>query len=99
MTESLGIHSDLVEGNALGVQDSRASQAVNGFSLSSYRILTHSELAPLRASLVPMEHCITRFFEECDPNKDKHITLKEWGHCFGIKEGKFIVKNNVYFLR
>ncbi|XP_008581199.1 PREDICTED: SPARC-like protein 1 isoform X2 [Galeopterus variegatus] len=50
------------------------------------RVLTHSELALLRASLVPMEHCITRFFEECDPNKDKHITLKEWGHCFGIKE-------------
>ncbi|CAD7693341.1 unnamed protein product [Nyctereutes procyonoides] len=50
------------------------------------RVLTHSELAPLRASLVPMEHCITRFFEECDPNKDKHITLEEWGHCFGIKE-------------
>uniref|UniRef100_A0A8P0P193 SPARC n=2 Tax=Canis lupus familiaris TaxID=9615 RepID=A0A8P0P193_CANLF len=52
------------------------------------RVLTHSELAPLRASLVPMEHCITRFFEECDPNKDKHITLEEWGHCFGIKEGR-----------
>nr|XP_031289485.1 SPARC-like protein 1 isoform X1 [Camelus dromedarius] len=50
------------------------------------RVLTHSELAPLRASLVPMEHCITRFFEECDPNKDKHITLKEWGLCFEIKE-------------
>lgn len=50
------------------------------------RVLTHSELAPLRASLVPMEHCITRFFDECDPNKDKHITLKEWGHCFGIKD-------------
>ncbi|XP_066136869.1 SPARC-like protein 1 [Saccopteryx bilineata] len=50
------------------------------------RVLTYSELAPLRASLVPMEHCITRFFNECDPNKDKHITLKEWGHCFGIKE-------------
>ncbi|XP_020021085.2 SPARC-like protein 1 [Castor canadensis] len=50
------------------------------------RVLTHSELAPLRASLVPMEHCITRFFEECDPNKDKYITLKEWGHCFEIKE-------------
>lgn len=55
------------------------------------RVLTHSELAPLRASLVPMEHCITRFFDECDPNKDKHITLKEWGHCFGIKEGKLII--------
>ncbi|KAB0391956.1 hypothetical protein E2I00_007965 [Balaenoptera physalus] len=50
------------------------------------RVLTHSELAPLRASLVPLEHCITRFFEECDPNKDKHITLEEWGHCFEIKE-------------
>uniref|UniRef100_A0A8D1ALQ9 SPARC-like protein 1 n=1 Tax=Sus scrofa TaxID=9823 RepID=A0A8D1ALQ9_PIG len=50
------------------------------------RVLTHSELAPLRASLVPMEHCITRFFGECDPNKDKHITLKEWGRCFEIKE-------------
>ena len=38
-----------------------------------------------------MEHCITRFFEECDPNKDKHITLQEWGHCFEIKEGKLII--------
>ncbi|TKC45157.1 hypothetical protein EI555_009537, partial [Monodon monoceros] len=55
------------------------------------RVLTHSELAPLRASLVPLEHCITRFFEDCDPNKDKHITLEEWGHCFEIKEGKFII--------
>ncbi|XP_045736756.1 SPARC-like protein 1 isoform X2 [Mirounga angustirostris] len=56
------------------------------FKKNYHIVLTHSELAPLRASLVPMEHCITRFFEECDPNKDKHITLKEWGHCFGIKE-------------
>ena len=39
-----------------------------------------------------MEHCITRFFEECDPNKDKHITLQEWGHCFEIKEGKLTVR-------
>uniref|UniRef100_A0A8D2M066 Kazal-like domain-containing protein n=1 Tax=Zonotrichia albicollis TaxID=44394 RepID=A0A8D2M066_ZONAL len=50
------------------------------------RLLTHSELAPLRASLVPMEHCITRFFQECDGDKDKLIALKEWCHCFGIKE-------------
>uniref|UniRef100_A0A8C2THL0 SPARC-like protein 1 n=1 Tax=Coturnix japonica TaxID=93934 RepID=A0A8C2THL0_COTJA len=50
------------------------------------RSLTHSELAPLRASLVPMEHCITRFFQECDGDQDKLITLKEWCHCFGIKE-------------
>uniref|UniRef100_A0A8D0G169 SPARC like 1 n=2 Tax=Strigidae TaxID=30459 RepID=A0A8D0G169_STROC len=52
------------------------------------RLLTHSELAPLRASLVPMEHCITRFFQECDGDQDKLIALKEWCHCFGIKEGK-----------
>ncbi|XP_074761071.1 SPARC-like protein 1 isoform X1 [Athene noctua] len=50
------------------------------------RLLTHSELAPLRASLVPMEHCITRFFQECDGDQDKLIALKEWCHCFGIKE-------------
>nr|XP_025853902.1 SPARC-like protein 1 isoform X2 [Vulpes vulpes]XP_025853903.1 SPARC-like protein 1 isoform X2 [Vulpes vulpes]XP_025853904.1 SPARC-like protein 1 isoform X2 [Vulpes vulpes] len=59
------------------------------------RVLTHSELAPLRASLVPMEHCITRFFEECDPNKDKHITLEEWGHCFGIKEDSAYKRNQM----
>ncbi|XP_035182060.1 SPARC-like protein 1 isoform X2 [Oxyura jamaicensis] len=50
------------------------------------RSLMHSELAPLRASLVPMEHCITRFFQECDRDQDKLIALKEWCHCFGIKE-------------
>ncbi|XP_032042923.1 SPARC-like protein 1 [Aythya fuligula] len=50
------------------------------------RSLTHSELAPLRASLIPMEHCITRFFQECDRDQDKLIGLKEWCHCFGIKE-------------
>ncbi|XP_065521282.1 SPARC-like protein 1 [Lathamus discolor] len=50
------------------------------------RLLTHSELAPLRASLVPMEHCITRFFQECDGDRDKLIALREWCHCFGIKE-------------
>ncbi|KAM6361387.1 LOW QUALITY PROTEIN: SPARC-like protein 1 [Alca torda] len=50
------------------------------------RLLTHSELTPLRASLVPMEHCITRFFQECDGDQDKLIALKEWCHCFGIKE-------------
>ncbi|XP_054846416.1 SPARC-like protein 1 [Eublepharis macularius] len=50
------------------------------------RKLTHSELAPLRAPLVPMEHCVTRFFHGCDSDKDKHISLQEWCRCFGIKE-------------
>ncbi|XP_054648710.1 SPARC [Dunckerocampus dactyliophorus] len=48
--------------------------------------LTHTELAPLRAPLIPMEHCTTRFFEECDADSDKYIALEEWAACFGIKE-------------
>uniref|UniRef100_A0A670IIS7 SPARC n=2 Tax=Podarcis muralis TaxID=64176 RepID=A0A670IIS7_PODMU len=48
--------------------------------------LSHTELAPLRAPLIPMEHCTTRFFETCDLDNDKYIALEEWGNCFGIKE-------------
>ncbi|MEQ2213500.1 hypothetical protein XENOCAPTIV_016011, partial [Xenoophorus captivus] len=48
--------------------------------------LTHSEIAPLRAPLIPMEHCTTRFFEACDADSDKYIALEEWASCFGIKE-------------
>uniref|UniRef100_A0A8C2T6L5 SPARC n=1 Tax=Coturnix japonica TaxID=93934 RepID=A0A8C2T6L5_COTJA len=43
-------------------------------------------LAPLRAPLIPMEHCTTRFFEACDLDNDKYIALEEWASCFGIKE-------------
>ncbi|KAE8300195.1 SPARC Osteonectin [Larimichthys crocea] len=49
------------------------------------RFLTHSELAPLRVPLVPMEHCTSRFFQECDADKDKLVSFKEWTSCFGIK--------------
>lgn len=52
------------------------------------RVLTHSELAPLRVPLVPMEHCTSRFFQECDADKDKQVSFKEWTSCFGIKNGK-----------
>ncbi|XP_004737838.1 SPARC isoform X1 [Mustela nigripes] len=48
--------------------------------------LSHTELAPLRAPLIPMEHCTTRFFETCDLDHDKYIALDEWAGCFGIKE-------------
>ncbi|XP_067850712.1 SPARC-like protein 1 [Heptranchias perlo] len=48
--------------------------------------LTHSELAPLRAPLIPLEHCTSRFFTRCDTNGDRDISLREWGMCFGIKE-------------
>ncbi|KAH0512217.1 SPARC protein [Microtus ochrogaster] len=51
--------------------------------------LSHTELAPLRAPLIPMEHCTTRFFETCDLDNDKYIALDEWAGCFGIKEPTF----------
>lgn len=54
----------------------------------SSRFLSHSELAPLRVPLVPMEHCTSRFFQECDADKDKQVSLKEWTSCFGIKTGE-----------
>ncbi|CAJ1052299.1 SPARC-like protein 1 [Xyrichtys novacula] len=52
----------------------------------SDRVLSHSELAPLRVPLVPMEHCTSRFFHECDADKDKQVSFKEWTSCFGIKD-------------
>ncbi|XP_075193397.1 SPARC-like protein 1 [Anomaloglossus baeobatrachus] len=51
------------------------------------RLLTHSELAALRAPLIPIEHCVNAFLQECNSNKDRHISLWEWCRCFGIKEG------------
>lgn len=53
------------------------------------RYLSHTELAPLRAPLIPMEHCTTRFFDACDLDNDKYIALEEWASCFGIKERKY----------
>jgi len=54
--------------------------------------LSHTELAPLRAPLIPMEHCTTRFFETCDLDHDKYIALDEWAGCFGIKERECLSK-------
>ncbi|KAK2817078.1 hypothetical protein Q5P01_025269 [Channa striata] len=51
----------------------------------SDRFLSHSELAPLRVPLVPMEHCTSLFFQQCDADKDKQVSFKEWTSCFGIK--------------
>lgn len=57
-------------------------------ALLSSRSLSHSELAPLRVPLVPMEHCTSLFFQECDADKDKQVSFKEWTSCFGIKDGE-----------
>nr|XP_023654954.1 SPARC-like protein 1 isoform X1 [Paramormyrops kingsleyae] len=50
------------------------------------RLLCHTELAQLRALLVPMEHCTSRFFRECDRDKDGLVSFKEWGRCLGIRD-------------
>uniref|UniRef100_A0A672YDH8 SPARC-like 1 n=1 Tax=Sphaeramia orbicularis TaxID=375764 RepID=A0A672YDH8_9TELE len=62
----------------------------------SDRLLSHSELAPLRVPLVPMEHCTSRFFQECDSDKDKQVSFKEWTSCFDKKKQKY---PNTFFLK
>lgn len=54
-----------------------------------FSFLSHTELAPLRAPLIPMEHCTTNFFEACDADQDNYIALEEWAGCFGLKEREF----------
>ncbi|XP_039273208.2 SPARC-like [Styela clava] len=49
--------------------------------------LSKRELEPLRAPLIPMEHCTKSFFKRADKNKDKKISLQEWGHALGLEEG------------
>ena len=46
-----------------------------------------------------MEHCTSRFFQECDADKDKQVSFKEWTSCFGIKNGKMDIEKmfNVVF--
>lgn len=61
------------------------------------RVLSHSELAPLRVPLVPMEHCTSRFFQECDADKDKQVSFKEWTSCFGIRNGKSNSMSPTYY--
>lgn len=46
--------------------------------------LSKRELEPLRAPLIPMEHCTKSFFKRADKNKDKKISLEEWGLALGL---------------
>lgn len=50
--------------------------------------VSHHELIPITAPVIPMESCIKPFLENCDVNKDGTITIKEWGKCLGLKEGE-----------
>lgn len=50
--------------------------------------VSHHELIPITAPVIPMESCIKPFLENCDANKDGSISIKEWGKCLGLKEGE-----------
>ncbi|RWS24147.1 hypothetical protein B4U80_10266, partial [Leptotrombidium deliense] len=52
----------------------------------SDRFVSRHELFPLRAPLLSMEPCISRFLDDCDSNDDHKITLIEWGKCLGAPE-------------
>uniref|UniRef100_A0AAF5PIF4 Follistatin-like domain-containing protein n=1 Tax=Wuchereria bancrofti TaxID=6293 RepID=A0AAF5PIF4_WUCBA len=50
--------------------------------------VSHHELIPITAPVIPMESCIKPFLENCDTNNDGNISIKEWGKCLGLKEGE-----------
>ncbi|XP_071829707.1 SPARC-like isoform X2 [Apostichopus japonicus] len=46
--------------------------------------LSQGELMPLRAALIPSEHCASVFFDMCDSNRDLLLDLHEWSTCMGL---------------
>ncbi|XP_059168006.1 SPARC-like [Physella acuta] len=52
------------------------------------RKVTRKELQFLTRSLKAMEHCLEPFLDGCDVNKDREITLVEWGKCLGLTNDK-----------
>lgn len=53
-----------------------------------FQSVSHHELIPITAPVIPMESCIKPFLEGCDANNDGNISIKEWGKCLGLKEGE-----------
>ncbi|XP_052002053.1 SPARC-like protein 1 isoform X2 [Xyrauchen texanus] len=43
--------------------------------------LSRRDLTKLRYKRMPLEHCAQRFFQSCDKNKNKKVTLSEWTAC------------------
>ncbi|XP_052475836.1 SPARC-like protein 1 [Carassius gibelio] len=43
--------------------------------------LSRRDLRKLRYKRMPLEHCAQRFFQSCDKNKNKEVTLREWTSC------------------
>ncbi|XP_052009044.1 SPARC-like protein 1 isoform X2 [Xyrauchen texanus] len=43
--------------------------------------LSRRDLRKLHYKRMPLEHCAQRFFQSCDKNKNKKVTLREWTSC------------------
>ncbi|XP_060943742.1 SPARC [Limanda limanda] len=43
--------------------------------------LSRRDLRKLRYKRMPLEHCATPFFQSCDQNKNRKVTLREWTAC------------------
>jgi hypothetical protein len=52
--------------------------------------VTHHELIPITAPVMPMESCIKPFLKSCDTNNNNKISLQEWGKCLGLQKGEII---------
>ncbi|MFH4973363.1 hypothetical protein AB6A40_000072 [Gnathostoma spinigerum] len=52
------------------------------------KYVSHHELIPITAPVIPMESCIKPFLIQCDVNNDGNISIKEWGKCLGLKDGE-----------
>ncbi|CAJ0937682.1 unnamed protein product, partial [Mesorhabditis belari] len=50
--------------------------------------VSHHELIPITAPVIPMESCIKPFLEGCDADNNGAISIREWGKCLGLKEGE-----------
>ncbi|XP_033113909.1 SPARC-like [Anneissia japonica] len=46
------------------------------------RMLSHSELRPLRSPLVATQPCVVPFLNSCDTNHNSYIHIDEWLACF-----------------
>ncbi|VDD94261.1 unnamed protein product [Enterobius vermicularis] len=52
------------------------------------KYVSHHELIPITAPVIPMESCIKPFLQSCDLDGDGNISIQEWGKCLGLKEGE-----------
>jgi len=56
------------------------------------KAVTHHELIPITAPVIPMESCIKPFLERCDADNDGVMTLMEWGQCLGLSLEEIVEK-------